>query len=135
MRDPLVAAVEMLESGWPQRFSEEQAAVYLDGLADLDPKVLLATVKRLVRTEEYRPSIASIRREVAMDGLPSERDALRQAHAYLRWAEARRFVNGSGFDPVRPDVHDAVVETCFGLSVARPGWEERFVTKWRSLGG
>ena len=135
MRDPLVVAVEVLEAGWPQRFSEDQAEMYLDGLSDLDPKALVAAVKRLVKTEEFRPSIAAIRRAVARAGLPDDAEAVKQAATYLRWAEARRFVNGSGFDPVRPEVHDAVVEACFGLTLSRPGWEERFVAKWRAVGG
>lgn len=126
----LEGALTLLEEAWPQRFTPEQAGVYLDALEDLDPDDVRAAVLRLVRTEEFRPSVARIRREVAAGSLPSIDVALRQAETLLGYREARQFVNGSGFDPVQPDVDDAVIAACAGLRLSF-GWRDRFTQAWR----
>ena len=44
----------------------------------------------------------------------------------LAYREQMRFVNGSGHVPVRPVVHDLVIESCAGLSAGMFGWQSRF---------
>lgn len=132
MIDGIASVVRMLEYGWSQKFTPEMAALYLQGLADLDVEAAQRAVQRLLRTEDYRPSVAAVRREIASEGLPSVDEALRQAEEWLRYRESRRFVNGSGYKPVRPTVHAAVREACLGLSGLAPRWQERFVAAWRN---
>lgn len=124
-------AVRVLESGWGASFSPEAAALYLDGLSDLDPDVTLRAVRRLLRTEEFRPSIARVRREVLTERSLTVEVAVKQAEAFLRWRDASRFVNGSGYAPVRPEVDDRVVVACAGLQLVA-GWRDKFLFVWRS---
>lgn len=128
------AVVKMLEFGWSPRFTTEQAVMYLTGLADLDPDETQRAVVRLLRTEEYRPSVAMIRREVLSAELPELSEALVQAEALVRYREALRFVNGSGYRPVEPEVHPVVAEICFALGWARD-WRGEFVRRWKGRSG
>lgn len=134
MSEQLIAAIRMLEAGWSQPFSEQQAALYLDGLSDLPGEAVQAAVRRLVRVEEYRPSVAAVRRCVAADGAPDVQEALRQAEMLLRWREQRRFVNieRSAREPV---VHVSVREICDGVRGRVFGWREVFVREWKQTYG
>jgi len=123
-------AILILEDGWPQRFTVEQAGVYLEALDDLEPQAVRDAVIRLLRVDEFRPSVARIRREVAAASAPSVEQALAQAEQVMRYREARRYVNGSGFDPEPPDVDPRVIAVL--RSVPKTfGWQEKFVTLWR----
>lgn len=113
--------VELLEFGWPNReMAEQTAMLYMAALSDLPFDAAVEAVKRLLLTDEFRPSVAAVRREVALAlGLlpPGLDEALAQARAYCAWREQARFVNGSGSVSVCPSTHDVVVKVCRGLSV------------------
>lgn len=126
------AALVLLEDGWPQRFTPEQATVYLEALDDLDGAAVRRAVGRLIRTDEFRPSVARIRREVLAGERPTLHEAMRQAEAIMRWREALQYVNGSGFEPQKPDVHAAVLEALAGVRSGW-GWRDRFVVAWKAL--
>jgi hypothetical protein len=126
----LTTAVRLLESGWPQRFTAEQAAAYLQALDDLPAEAVASAVRNLLRSDEYRPSIARIRRVAVVGALPTEAQALEDARTWLRYRDARQWVNGSGYNPERPQVHSAVVEACAGLRLTG-GWQERFLWAWK----
>ena len=124
-------AVRMLEAGWGARFSPETASLYLDGLADLDPAATVQAIRRLLRSEEFRPSVARVRREVEAADTDSVETALAQAESLLGWRQANQFVNGSGWAPERPMVSPAVLAACEGLRLDY-GWRERFLAAWRN---
>ena len=126
--------VKMLEFGWSPGISQEQAVMYLTGLGDLDPTEAQRAVLRLLRTEEYRPSVARVRREVLSGGLPEFTVALAQAEALLRYRDGLRYVNGSGYRPSEPEVHPVVVEVCRGLGLSRD-WRGEFSRRWKGRQG
>jgi hypothetical protein len=129
--DGIAAVVRMLEYGWPQKFSPEMALLYIEGLADTDPDAAQRAVRRLIRTSEFRPSVAAVRREIASEALPGLAEALTQAEQWLRYRDAQQYVNGSGYKPVRPEVHAAVRQACAALPGLVPRWQERFTAAWR----
>ena len=127
----IAMAVRMLEAGWGARFTPETASLYLDGLADLDAAATVQAVRRLLRSEEFRPSVARVRREVEAADRGSVEEALAQAEALLGWRDSIRFVNGSGWTPERPVVASGVLAACEGLRLDY-GWRERFLAAWRN---
>ncbi len=85
----------------------ETVATYIVHLADVPAEVMEAAVIDLIRTEEWFPAIARIRRacaEVAL-ALPTEGDALAQIEARMRWARLPEDDR-----PEQPEVHPAVRE-------------------------
>jgi hypothetical protein len=116
--------VRLLEFGWSQKFPPEMALVYVECLRGLPYRATRAGVEAMLRTEEFRPSVAAVCR--AATGAPDEAAALVGAERWLAYREQMRFVNGSGHVPVRPDVHTLVVESCAGLSAGMFGWQTRF---------
>ncbi len=116
--------VRLLEFGWSQKFPPEMALVYVECLRGLPYRATRAGVEAMLRTEEFRPSVAAVCR--AATGAPDEAAALVGAERWLAYREQMRFVNGSGYVPVRPDVHTLVVESCAGLSAGMFGWQTRF---------
>lgn len=116
--------VQLLEFGWSQKFPPEMALIYVECLRGLPYGATRAGVEAMLRTEEFRPSVAAVCR--AATGAPTEAEALVAAERWLAYREQVRFLNGSGYVPVRPEVHDLVVESCAGLSAGMFGWQSRF---------
>lgn len=116
--------VRLLEFGWSQKFPPEMALIYVECLRGLPYRSTRAGVEAMLRTEEFRPSVAAVCR--AATGAPCEAEALAGAERWLAYREQMRFVNGSGHVPVRPVVHDLVIESCAGLSAGMFGWQSRF---------
>lgn len=87
---------------------EAQATLVLYGqhLDDVPADVLAAAVRRLIRTEEWFPTVARIREACAelLLGLPGEVDALTQVDDRLEWARTRH----GAAPPLHPDVRRAV---------------------------
>lgn len=132
-----MAMVRVVEHGWPQKdFSEESAMVYLDGLKDLPMDSALAALRSLVRTSDFRPTVAEIRRETArsLGQLPPPLDeALGQAAEWSRWIEQCQFQNGTGELGVRPVVHPLVMRVCDETSpnLSDPTWRHLFRAAYR----
>ena len=116
--------VRLLEFGWSQKFPPEMALIYVECLRGLPYTAAKSGIEGMLRTEEFRPSVAAMCR--AATGAPEEADALAGAERWLAYQEQMRFVNGSGHVPVRPDVHNLVIESCAGLSAGMFGWQSRF---------
>lgn len=123
----------VIEEGWPGQMSEEAAALYVEALADLDGPSALGAVKRLLLTSEYRPTVAAVRSAVGREGFPALPEAMAQARAVARYREQRAYVNGSGYEPVPPVVHDAVMRACDALPMTHFGWERRFESVYSSV--
>lgn len=86
---------------------DARVRVYLEELADLDPAVLAAAVRTLIRTRtsDWLPAVGAIR-EVAAElvlALPSEEDALAQIAARIAWTREPEADRGE-----RPEVHPVV---------------------------
>lgn len=132
-----MALVRVVEHGWPQKaFSEESAMVYLDGLKDLPAQAAFDALRSLVRTSEFRPTVAEVRRETArsLGQLPPGLDdALGQAAEWSRWSEQRRFQNGNGELGVQPGTHPVVMKVCLELSpdLSDPTWRHLFRAAYR----
>jgi hypothetical protein len=79
-------------------------AAYVRALSDLPLPVLAEAVERCVRTEEWLPTVAVVRRTAAeiMLALPTEADALAQIQERQRWAR------DPGDAPTLPPVHPLV---------------------------
>jgi hypothetical protein len=133
---PAAQAIRMLEHGWPGRMTPETAALYLDGLGDLPAGALVAAVRTLLRTSEYRPSVALVRQEAGRQGAgaaPGDLEAMAQALELLRYREQLRHVNGSGYEAQRPAVHPAVERVCLaaGLTLDDVRWRQTFRAAWQ----
>lgn len=130
--------VELLEFGWPNRdMAEQTAMLYMAALSDLPFDAAVGAVKRLLLTDEFRPSVAAVRREVALSlGLlpPGLDDALVEARAWCEWREQARFGNGSGSVSVCPPIHHVVVKVCRSLSVGVSDamWASAFRAAYRA---
>ena len=123
----------LIEEGWPGQMTEEAAALYVEMLADLDGPTAICAVKRLLLTSEYRPTIATVRKAVEREGFPPLPEAMQQARRLARYREQRRFANGSGYEPVPPVVHDAVMRACEGLALTTNRWERQFEVSYASI--
>lgn len=82
--------------------------VYHRELADIPADVLETTVRAIIRTAEWFPTIAEIRAAAVerMLALPDEASALAQIDARMAWARLGEDTRGD-----RPDVHP-VVRSC-----------------------
>jgi hypothetical protein len=80
--------------------------VYLRELDDIPLAVLEQTVRELIRTSEFFPTVRAIREAAAERtlNLPGEEEALAQIEARIRWAREDEETRG---DP--PSVHPLVV--------------------------
>jgi len=116
--------VRILEFGWSQKFPAEMALIYVESLRSLPFKPVKSAVEAMLRTEEFRPSVAAICRSAT--NVPNPANAVLSARRWLEYQEQLQFANGSGWVPVRPEVHTLVIEACAGLSVGMFGWENRF---------
>lgn len=106
-------ALELLAAGWPQELTREQITVYAEMLADVPPDELLAAVRRLIATNDFRPSVAEVRRTVivARAGIPTPEQAAEQAEALDAWNRAHAVPWGAQPEPPPPpDVHPLVRE-------------------------
>ncbi len=106
-------ALELLAAGWPQQFTREQVTVYAEMLADVPPDELVAAVRHLIATSDFRPSVAEVRRTVlvARSGIPTPEQAAAQAEALDDWHRARAVPWGAQAEPPpAPDVHPLVLE-------------------------
>lgn len=79
-------------------------AVYVRELQDVPAEVLALSVRDLIRTSEWFPTVRAIREQAAerLLGLPSETDALAQIGARIEWAREQ--------EGDAPDVHPTVRE-------------------------
>lgn len=128
--------MRVIEHAWPRKIEPETAALYIEHMRDLPYEVTVAAVKRLVVSDEFMPSIATIRRTVA-DALgllpPPDAIAIAQADAWLDYQHQQGFVNGSGYAPEPPDVHPAVIAACEGVRDAlHPSWSTAFRHLYRA---
>jgi hypothetical protein len=136
-RDEVAVIVRMVDAGWSGRRLEPDAAmVYMEGLSDLPFDVTLDAMRNLIRTEDFRPTVSEIRREVAdLEGLlPPDLDvALAQAEALARWREQQAYSNGLTAGSVCPTAHDVVVRVWASLSVSvdDPTWKHLFRAAYR----
>lgn len=81
---------------------------WLECLSDIHPPLLVAAVRRLVKSEDYLPTISAIRRvcreSLDLFGLPSERDAYTEAcrapapKALHGWSHAAVYQAGKATD-------------------------------------
>lgn len=123
--------VKIIEHAWPgPKISTETAVVMIMGVCDLPYELTHKTMTRLVQTNQFRPSIAEVRREVAKELglLPPPVDiasleAVRQVEQIEQW----RFYNGSGWKPDPIDkVHPLVERVLRGIDTTNNDWLNRF---------
>lgn len=91
MTDSMANAIALLRDAYPrQQFPDRSVALYGAALADLDDTEVAAAIKRLIRRETWLPSIADIRREVAVErvGEPDPEEA---------WAQVSRAIDDGGY--------------------------------------
>ena len=123
--------VRMLEFCWSQKFPPETALIYVECLRSLPFEPTNMAVQAMLRTDEFRPSVASLCK--AGLGVPPSAVALSQAAVWMRYKEQMRFVNGSGHVPVRPETHRLVIESCKGLSADMFAWQSKFTGMYETL--
>lgn len=106
-------AIDLLAAGWPQQLNREQIAVYVEMLADIPPDELVVTIRNLIATADFRPSVAQIRRTVIESRglIPTEGEAVEQKRDLDEWHDARMVPLGAqGRVLARPEVHPLVLE-------------------------
>lgn len=88
-----------------QPVTRDTLVVYLRELSDMPVEVLEPTIRELIRTSEFFPTVRAIREAAAERslGLPSEADALSQIEARMLWAR-------TGSHGEQPPVHPLVKE-------------------------
>ena len=62
-----VVSITKLAFAFSKQLEDQQIDIYIDNLYDLDPEELTVAVDRIIRTENFFPSIAKIR-EIALIG-------------------------------------------------------------------
>lgn len=103
----------LVTKAWPRpEMERETVAIYAEGISDLPGPAAIEAVKNLIRTEEFRPSVARIRRSVleATHVIPTLDEALAQAEALEDWHYRTGVPLGAGSSPERPEVHPLVEE-------------------------
>lgn len=133
--DEAANVVDFVSETWGAEFSPARAAVYISELSDLPFGETLAAVKGLVRTFNVVPSIARIRSTVmGAAGLlpPDPQTAIAQADRWLRYQDQLSYANGSGYRPVEPEVHPAVVRACALVNGGYEGWRRDFLAAYDS---
>lgn len=103
--------------------------VYLEDLAEFSYEDVKAAYRSL-RGSEFAPSLASVRQAIADAGRLPLSDALEQAHALAFYLDQAQFNNGSGYQPHKPKVDEAVESTLRAVGISS-GWEWRFQKAWR----
>lgn len=132
-------ALMLLAYSWPGEWSDGQAETYRMMLADVPSGDLLRAVSAAVKTSEFRPSVAAIRREVldARVSFPSADEAVSQAEEWSYFRQQSQFAGGS-YRPRKPEVHPLVVKAWneVGLDVTEPQWftrrYEALIEEWRT---
>lgn len=127
-------ALSLLAAAWPQTLSREQAAIYAEMLADIDADELVAAIRQLIATDEYRPAVARIRSAVidSRGLLPSETVAVAQAAALADWESQHRVPLGARNPatlPARPDVHPTVAAAYTAVGTTHM---PSFIRAWRA---
>lgn len=105
-------ALRKLARAFPdsKQASAETQTLYIENLMDVPPALLDRAVAELIRTEEFFPKLATIRRacaELALD-LPDEAGALRQIRARMRWAQLDETTRSPDYPEVHPIVREAL---------------------------
>lgn len=95
---------------------------------------LLLAIRDGERVERFRDLYEAGGDVMPDPSLPSETEAVEQAELLLKYRDEIQFVNGSGYKPVRPEVHDAVKAACEGMRL-RPRWRFEFVKQWNAQTG
>ena len=88
-----VRCVERLMNSFPKKsggFTPENVPAYAEELIDLDYGGLQVVIRTLIRTEDWFPAIAAIRREYAAQAI-SYPDADQLWREVLRWMRATQF--------------------------------------------
>lgn len=116
--------VSMIAAAWPMpAMTTDQAALYLDGLSDIPADIGMHAVRRLILAEDFRPTVAKIRRTAAdVAGLcpPSLAAAMVEAESLLEWRRRSLVARGAGMGPGDPpNVHPAVQEA---VAASGPDW-------------
>jgi hypothetical protein len=101
------AALAWLQTAYARDMPAEQATIYLDALADIDPDGLAAALPLLAKTERWFPTIAAIMEASAPVGRSPE-EAWGTVLARIR--QLGRMGGAAGLDP---DVR-AAVDACGG---------------------
>lgn len=108
----------------------ETAAIMIVGVSDLPYDLTHKVMTRLVQTNQFRPSIAEVRREVAKElgFLPPPVDiaslaAVQYVDQRAEWA----FYNGSGWkpEPIAP-LHPLIDRVMRGIDTTNTDWLNRF---------
>lgn len=120
--DQAARIVRLVEYGWTNgQFEPEHAVVYLDGVSDLPFETTDHALRRLIRTDRFRPAVADIRLEVArLSGMlpPALPDAVDQAVTFIRYIDDSQWTSGALDEPA---VHPAV-KAAVEASGASPTW-------------
>lgn len=114
MPTPLPVLIDELRHAFPrQELTAGTLTVYVRELADLPVGVVELTVRELIRTCVFFPTVAELRAAAAerMMALPDEHDALAQVHARQEWARGSRLNDA-------PELHPAVEEAVRAIG----GW-------------
>jgi hypothetical protein len=131
-----LAVAELLEHGWPGSFREEAIAVYVRMLIPLPAEPVVAAIEELLLTERHRPSVAEIYR-AAMSRVggaaPPIDEALSQGRAWIEYRAQLQWVNGTGYRPIEPEVHPAVVRACEALGAVADFDEISFTRVYREV--
>lgn len=100
-----VLLLELAHAFPRQPLPPETHAIYARELGDIPEPVLAVSIRQLMRTSEWVPTIRGIRETAAEHvlALPTEAQALAQIEARLVWA-------AQGAEGDAPDVHDLAAE-------------------------
>lgn len=70
-KEQLLKGLKYLGVAYNKEFTQEQASVWFDMFKDDDYKTFSQAVKRLISTNQFMPSIAEIKKEIALLKTPS----------------------------------------------------------------
>lgn len=135
--DEAEIVMNIIEHGFVGDLTPEAVMVYIDGILDLPYMETRKTIKRASLTQRFRPTISEIRAGVAEQmGLlpPSVEEATAQALDWMEYQDQLQYVNGSGYQPVKPRVHEAVVRTCAMVSSPdHSSWNAMFKNAYKAI--
>lgn len=127
-----INAVAVIDALFPQRLSEDAIEVYVEMLSDLPDVLLLATVKELVATAKFRPTVAEIRAAAIPEGHGSAGAAWEEVTTACR--TVGRGVAPEWSDPLIRDALNMAggyIEAC---NTEQPGYMQgRFTASYKAL--
>lgn len=123
--------VKIIEHAWPgPSLGKETLLIMITAISDLPFDLTKKVMTRLVQTNQFRPSIAEVRRNVARElGLlpPPVDVALEQAVVYASQVEQWSYYNGSGWkpDPIT-EPNPLVKKIANRINFSRSDWMKEF---------